>query len=64
MCSRTDVQVNMQDVFMDRWIDEHAPFKNGLTCQAYQHTSKEQCVNTTSSKPMTIEDSTYFSMWR
>ena len=64
MCSRTDEGANMQGVFMNGRTDEHAPFANEQICQAYQHTSKEQCVNATSSKPMTIADSMHFSMWR
>ena len=51
MCSRTDGWENMQDVLTDGWTDEHAPFVNKWTCQAFQHTSKEKHANATSSEP-------------
>ena len=57
-----DGRANMQDVFMNRQADEHAPFANKWTYQDYQHTSKEGCVNAKSSEPMTIKDFAHFVM--
>jgi len=64
MCSRTDKREDMEDVFTNRWTNKDALFVNRQTCQAYQHTSKEQRMNATSSKPMTIKDSMNFAMRR
>lgn len=64
MCSQMDEGEKMQDVFMNRQMEEHAPFVKRRTSQAYQQTIKEQCVNIASSEPLTIEDSIHFSMPR
>jgi len=54
----------MQDVLMDSPTGEHAPFANRRTCQAFQHTNKEQRAKATSSEPTAIEDPAHFAMWR
>jgi len=53
----------MQDVLMDARMEEHAPFANRLTCQAFQRIGNEKRAKATPRESMTIEDSTLFSMW-
>jgi len=51
MCSWKEKWGNMQDVFMDQRMDEHALFMSEQTYQACQHARKEKEENETSSKP-------------
>lgn len=62
MCSRMNGWEIMKNVLTDGWTDEHALSLNRWTCQAFQHISKEKCVNATSSEPMTIKESVHFAM--